>query len=57
MIRTTGSSSVTGWGVEFGTISGNWTDFDCSVLLIDDDSVIERVIVGGFKRLTGRCND
>ncbi len=43
--------------MELGTISGNWTDFDVSMLLIADDNVIERVIVGGFKRLIGRCDD
>ena len=48
----------------FGIISGNCTGIVeffvciCSFLLfIDDEIVIERVMVGGFKRLTVRCDN
>jgi hypothetical protein len=47
-------------GVEgLGIISGNCTGFEgiCSTLFIDDENVIDRVTVGGFKRLTNRCDD
>ncbi len=65
-----GSSIV--WGIDigcvgmegFGIISGNCTGIVevfvciCSCLLfIDDEIVIERVIVGGLKRLTVRCDN
>lgn len=53
LLFTIVSLGVTGWGIELGTISGNWTDFNCSILLIDDESVI----VGGFKRLIGFFDD
>ncbi len=54
----------TDWvGVEgLGIISGNWTVDDevfiatfSFLLLIDDGIVIERVNIGGFKRLIDRC--